>query len=71
MKKVLFIVPMHITFESFMNPAHNSRSFKKKDGIFYNSLSTDMPLGPISMSSYLKRFVDVEVQLIDFNAEIN
>lgn len=71
MKKILFIVPMHITFESFMNPAHNSRSFEKKDGKYYNSLSTDLPLGPLSMSAYLKKFVDVDVKLIDFNAEIN
>jgi anaerobic magnesium-protoporphyrin IX monomethyl ester cyclase len=71
MKKLLFIVPMHITFESFMNPAHNSRSFKKKNGQYYNSLSTDLPLGPISMSAYLKKFMDIEVKLLDFNAEIN
>jgi len=71
MKKMLFVVPMHITFESFMNPAHNSRSFMKKDGKYYNSLSTDIPLGPISMSAYLKKHMDIEVKLIDFNAEIN
>jgi anaerobic magnesium-protoporphyrin IX monomethyl ester cyclase len=71
MKKILFIVPMHITFESFMNPARNSRSYKKRDGNYYNSLASDIPLGPISMSSYLKRFIDVEVKLLDFNAEIN
>jgi len=71
MKKILFIVPMHITFESFLNPAHNSRNFKKKDGKYYNSLSTDMPLGPLSMSAYIKRFAEVEIRLIDFNGEIN
>jgi radical SAM superfamily enzyme YgiQ (UPF0313 family) len=71
MKKMLFIVPMHITFESFLNPAHNSRSFKKKDGNYYNSLSTDIPLGPISMSAYLKKHMQIDVKLIDFNAEIN
>ena len=71
MKKLLFIVPMHITFDSFLKPTHNSRSFKKKDGKYYNSLSTDLPLGPISMSAYLKKHHDIEVRLIDFNAEIN
>lgn len=70
-KKLLFIVPMHISFESFLNPAHNSRMFRKKDNQYYNSLSTDLPLGPISMSAYLKKFLDIEVRLIDFNAEIN
>lgn len=71
MKKILFIVPMHITFESFLNPTHNSRAFEKKNGKSYNSLSTDVPLGSISMSAYLKKHCDVEVKLIDFNAEIN
>ena len=72
MTKLLFLVPMHISFESFLNPQHNSRNFKKSDGRIYNSLSTDLPLGPISMSSYLKKHrEDLEVRLIDFNAEIN
>lgn len=71
MKKLLFIVPMHITFESFLSPEHNSRSFRKKNGKYYNSLSTDLPLGPISMSAFLKKFVDVEVRLLDLNTEIN
>ena len=71
MKKLLFIVPMHIEFESFINPAANTRSFKKADGKVYNSLSTDLPLGPLSMSAYIKKHMDIEVKLIDFNVEIN
>ena len=71
MKKILFIVPMHISFESYLNPAHNSRTYKKKDGKYYNDLRTDMPLGAIAMSAYIKRFEDVDVRLIDFNGEIN
>lgn len=72
MKKLVFIVPMHISYESFISPAHNSRMFLKKgDNKYYNSLSTDLPLGPISMSAYLKKHMDIEVKLIDFNAEIN
>jgi anaerobic magnesium-protoporphyrin IX monomethyl ester cyclase len=68
---LLFLVPMHVTFESFVDPYSNGRSYKKKDGKLYNSLSTDIPLGPISMSAYLKQFVDVDVRLIDFNVELN
>lgn len=69
---LLFVVPMHITWESFLNPAHNSRTYQKKDGNLYNSLSTDLPLGPLSMSAYLKKHIkDINVKLIDFNAEIN
>jgi len=69
--KLLLLVPMHISFESFLNPQHNSRNFKKADGRIYNSLSTDLPLGPISISAYIKDHLDVDVRLIDFNAEIN
>ena len=71
MKKVLFLVPMHLAFESFINPPSNARHFKKKDGKYYNSLATDLPLGPLSMSSYLKKHINVNVKLIDFNVEIN
>ena len=71
MKKVLFLVPMHLAFESFINPPSNARHFKKKDGKYYNSLATDLHLGPLSMSSYLKKHINVNVKLIDFNVEIN
>ena len=62
---------MHITFDSFLNPAHNSRVFPKANGKVYNSLSTDLPLGALSMSAYIKSHLNIEVKLIDFNAEIN
>ncbi len=71
MKKILFIVPMHITMESFVNPSNNTRRYRKKDGKYYNSLRTDLPLGPLSMSGYLKSFMDIEVKLIDFNVELS
>jgi len=28
--QVLFLVPMHISFDSFLNPDSNSRSYKKE-----------------------------------------
>ncbi len=68
---LLFLIPMHVTFESFVDPYDNGRSYKKKDGKSYNSLSTDIPLGPISMSAYIKQFVDIDVRLVDFNVELN
>ena len=71
MKKILFIVPMHITMESFVNPSNNTRRYRKKDGKYYNSLRTDLPLGPLSMSGYLKSFMEIEVKLIDFNVELS
>jgi anaerobic magnesium-protoporphyrin IX monomethyl ester cyclase len=70
--RLLFIVPMHITWESYLHPAENSRSYIKKDGHRYNSLATDLPLGPLSMSAYIKKYYDdIDIKLIDFNAELN
>jgi len=71
MKKILFLVPMHITMDSFVNPGDNTRSYRKADGKYYNSVRTDLPLGPMSMSAYIKKFVDVDVKLIDFNVELS
>ena len=62
---------MYVPFESFVNPFDNGRSYKKKDGKKYNSLSTDIPLGPISLSAYLKKHIDIDVKLVDFNVELN
>ena len=67
---ILFVVPMHITFESFITPGPNSRQFTKS-GRKFNSLSTDLPIGVMSLSAYLKKHIDVHCKLIDFNAEIN
>ncbi len=71
MIKLLFVVPMHITWESFANPQFYNVCFAKKDGKSYNIPRTDLPLGPLSMSAYLKKHLDVDVKLIDFNAEVN
>jgi radical SAM superfamily enzyme YgiQ (UPF0313 family) len=54
-----------------MNPDVNSRAYIKDDGESYNSLATDLPLGPLSISAYLKKFIDVDVKLVDFNVELN
>jgi hypothetical protein len=56
--KILFVVPMHITFDSFLNPGANSRKFTKS-GKAFNSLSTDLPIGVMSLSSYLKKHVEI------------
>ena len=57
--------------DSFLNPDDNTRSYQKADGKNYNSLSTDLPLGSLSMSAYVKKFTNVDVKLIDFNVELN
>ena len=70
-KSILFVVPMHIVWSSFIDPGYYNVGIKKKDGRAYNPPRTDLPLGPLSMSAYLKKFLDVDVRLIDFNAEVN
>lgn len=68
--KILMIVPMHITFESFVNPLPNTRTYPKQDGKYYNLPPTDLPLGMLSMSSYLKKHATVDIRLIDFNVRV-
>lgn len=70
MKKILLVVPMHITFESFVAPPPNTRAYQKDDGKFYNLPPTDLPLGMLSISAFLKKWMDVEIRLIDFNVEV-
>jgi anaerobic magnesium-protoporphyrin IX monomethyl ester cyclase len=68
-KKILFLVPVHISYESYVSPPNNARTILKK-GRVLNSLPTDLPLGLLSMSAYLKKHVEVEVKLVDFNVEV-
>jgi len=70
MDKILFIVPPHIEFDSYKNPYYNARVMHKKSGDF-GSLLTDMPLGILSISAYVKKHVKVKTKLIDFNVVLN
>lgn len=68
--KILFIVPPYIKYDSYINPAFNERTVTKKSGV-YGSVVTDMPIGLLSLSAYLKKNTDVEIRLIDFNIVLN
>ncbi len=70
MDKILFIVPPHTKFEDFINPAFNTRIIKKKGGNF-GSVLTDMPLGILSLSAYIKKYNKVDTKLVDFNVVLN
>ena len=70
MDKILFIVPPHIQFDDFIHPAFNTRTVCKKNGSF-GSVLTDMPIGVLSLSSYVKKHVRAETRLVDFNVTIN
>ena len=69
-RKILFLVPVHISYESYVNPPQNARTVIK-NGRVLNSLATDLPLGPLSISAYLKKHTPLEVTLVDFNVEIS
>ncbi|HEY9078866.1 B12-binding domain-containing radical SAM protein [Magnetovibrio sp.] len=73
MTKILFIIPPHIPFDDFLAPRSTSKQVRKKDGKLYGSLVTDMPLGALSLSAYIKQYckTDVETELLDFNIELN
>jgi anaerobic magnesium-protoporphyrin IX monomethyl ester cyclase len=70
MDRILFIIPPYVGFNHFVNPAYNERVVEKQSGTF-GSVVTDMPIGILSLSSYLKAHTDVEVKLIDFNIILN
>jgi anaerobic magnesium-protoporphyrin IX monomethyl ester cyclase len=70
MEKILFIVPPHISFDDFISPSFNVKTIQKKGRIFGSSF-TDMPLGVLAMSSYVKKNANVETRLLDSNIDIN
>lgn len=70
MKKILFLTPPSIPYARFINPGFNERATNKKSGR-YGSPITDMPLGVISLSAYLKEHAEVDVKYIDFNIVLN
>lgn len=69
-KKILFLVPVHISYESYVSPPKNARTVLK-NGRILNSLATDLPLGLLSMSAYLKKHYELDVRLVDFNVEVS
>lgn len=70
MERVLFIIPPYSDYDGFVNPAFNDSRMVKKSGE-YKQLVTDMPIGLLSLSSYIKEHTDTEVGLLDFNILLN
>ena len=70
---ILFIVPPVLTYEDWRFPRNSVKCIQKGDGKFYGNLVTDMPLGVLSLSAYIKNYnKEVNtVRLIDFNVELN
>lgn len=69
--KCLLIIPPNITFEAFVNPSANSKYWMHKNGRKYGVLITDVPLGVLTISAWLKDRCNAEVQVVDFNTEIH
>ncbi|MCM8763858.1 MAG: radical SAM protein [Candidatus Omnitrophica bacterium] len=68
MERILFINPPNVTFNDFINPSYSALN----KGIKHlGNVLTDMPLGIISMSAYLKKHFPVETKLVDFNVILN
>ncbi|OGM93870.1 B12-binding domain-containing radical SAM protein [Candidatus Wolfebacteria bacterium RIFOXYD1_FULL_48_65] len=68
--KILFIVPPYVGYYNFVNPGFNERVVEK-NGRKFGSVVTDMPIGLLSLSAYVKKHADVAVRLIDFNIILN
>jgi len=70
MANILFIVPPNINYEDFVNPPDNVKTVSRQSGNF-GAVITDMPLGVMSLSAYLKKFTPVQTKLVDFNVVLN
>ena len=70
MERILFLVPPTIDYQKFKEPPEHVRALPKKDGV-YGSVLTDMPLGVLALSSYLKLHCEVAIDVIDFNVALN
>lgn len=68
--RILFVVPPYLDYKNFVNPAFSERVVTKKSGN-YGSLVTDMPIGLLSLSAYLKKYLSAETKLVDFNIALN
>lgn len=47
---------------------------ERESGEKFGAVLTDMPLGPLSMSAYLKQKFnnkEIDVKVLDFNVELN
>ena len=67
---ILFLLPPNIEFDDFVNPPANISTIEK-NGQQFGSVITDIPLGVISLSAYLKKHAKITSACVDFNVELN
>ena len=70
MDKILFIIPPNIKYDDFINPPDNVKTVSKKS-YNYGGIRTEMPLGVLSMSAYVKKFTATQTRIVDFNIILN
>lgn len=70
MDRILFIVPPNISYEAYTRPGSNVKVVQSQSRAL-GTVVTDMPLGPMSLSAYIKAHVPAETRLIDFNVVLN
>lgn len=70
MDRILFIVPPNINYEDFVNPPDNVKRVSREAGNF-GVVITDMPLGILSLSAYVKKSTTTQTRLVDFNVVLN
>lgn len=68
--RILFIVPPNITYEAYINPPDNVKAVTDH-GKKLGTVVTDMPLGPMSLSAYVKKHTNSETKILDFNITLN
>jgi anaerobic magnesium-protoporphyrin IX monomethyl ester cyclase len=68
--KILFLIPPTLQFEDFIHPPKNVGTIEKS-GRQFGLVLTDLPIGIISLSAYLKKHLSVKTEAIDFNIKLN
>jgi anaerobic magnesium-protoporphyrin IX monomethyl ester cyclase len=72
MERILFIVPPNITFGDLTKPPANLRVTTQDEKVLaLGAVVTDMPLGPITLSAYIRKHSDTETRIIDFNVVLH
>jgi len=69
-RRVLLLVPPNIAYKDFIAPSANVKVECKGQKQF-GSVITDMPLGVIALSAYIKKNYSGEVKIVDFNVLLN
>ena len=70
-RKILLVVPPNITFSDFRHPKNNTKSWIHHSGEELGVIITDVPLGAITLSSWLKEKFNADVRVLDFNVLLN